>query len=199
MKTYARISAGKLAQTYITDAAGLVEIATGHPHDTFIESPYFGGPETLYYDGQEVKKIPDSPNPNYLFNLTTFQWEDQRSLDSVKAAANTRVNTARLKANQSSFTYLGKQIAADPLSRSDIDAINGEIANTGTFPAGWPGGWKCIDNTYVAMTTAADWTAFYSAMVAQGTANFSYAQSLKAQIEAATTKEAVEAITWSQP
>lgn len=164
-------------------------------NDTIIAEASFNR-EEYYHDliTGTLVKIPTKPSNDHVFNYVTKQWEDPRTLEQVKRAADQRINAARLQANQTSFTYLGKEIAADPLSRSDIDAINGEVANTGAFPAGWPGGWKCIDNTYVAITTVDDWKAFYTAMVNQGLVNFAHAQTLKAQIAAATTFAEVEAV-----
>lgn len=118
------------------------------------------------------------------------------TLDQVKAAKNAEINAARLSANRGTFTFQGKEIACDELSRSDIDGANGIITLTGALPAGWPGGWKTVDNDYVAIPTVAVWTQFYAAMVAQGTANFTKAQTLKAQVAAATTAAEVEAVTW---
>lgn len=116
------------------------------------------------------------------------------TLADLKAAKNAAINAARLKANQSNFTFAGKQIATDPLSRSDIDGAHGIIVATGTLPAGWPGGWKAADNTICQISDVPTWLAFYGAMVAQGTANFAHAQTLKAQLAAATTPEEVEAV-----
>lgn len=166
-------------------------------NDIIIADGFFNR-EDYYHDFATgtLVKIPIKPSNDHVFNYVTKQWEDQRTLEQVKRAADQRINAARLQANQTSFTYLGKEIAADPLSRSDIDAINGEVANAGAFPAGWPGGWKCIDNTYVAITTVDDWKAFYTAMVNQGLVNFAHAQTLKAQIAAATTIAEVEAVQW---
>lgn len=116
------------------------------------------------------------------------------SLDAIKAAKNAEINAARLRANQSHFTFAGKQIAVDPLSRSDIDAAHGAILMLGAMPGGWPGGWKAMDNTIIPIPDLATWGQFYGAMVAQGTANFTHAQTLKAQLAAATTPAEVEAV-----
>ena len=137
-----------------------------------------------------------APSGHHVFNWTTQTWEDLQTIDSAKAARSLLVNSWRAKANQSYFTYLGKQIACDSLSRSDIDAVSSEMSLTDGFPAGWPGGWKCMDNTYVAITDKATWIEFLQAMTSQGTANFLHAQDLKAQIAAAITISEVEAIVW---
>lgn len=117
-------------------------------------------------------------------------------LGALKAAKNEEINAARLAANFSTFTHAGKAIACDQLSRSDIDGTNGFVALYGALPPGWPGGWKAVDNTYVAIATVADWKAFYASMFAAGNANFARAQALKGLLAAADTAEAVAAIRW---
>lgn len=117
-------------------------------------------------------------------------------LSGLKREKNAEINAARLTANFSTFTHAGKAIACDQLSRSDIDGTNGLVALYGSLPPGWPGGWKAVDNTYVAIATVADWKAFYASMFAAGNANFAHAQALKTQLDAATTAEQVAAIVW---
>ena len=65
-----------------------------------------------------------------------------KTLEDLKADKNSEINTARLTANQTTFSYQGKQVACDPLSRSDIDGINGYVATRGSLPVDWIGGWK---------------------------------------------------------
>lgn len=115
---------------------------------------------------------------------------------ALKATKNAEINAARLAANFSTFPYAGKTIACDQLSRSDIDGTNGFVSLYGALPPGWPGGWKAVDNTYIPISSVADWKAFYSSMFAAGNANFAKAQDLKGQLEAATTPEEVQSITW---
>lgn len=139
---------------------------------------------------------PPQPSLVHVWNTTTKQWVDPRTLDDLKAAKNNEINAARLRANRGTFTYAGKTIACDELSRSDIDGVNGEVALTGALPPGFPGAWKAVDNTYVAIPDLNGWKAFYGAMVAQGQANFAHAQSLKAQLSLATTAAEVDAVSW---
>jgi hypothetical protein len=146
-----------------------------------------------WIDSAVVKPYPDS-----IWMPIEQTWWQPPSLPlaDVKAARKEYVNAARLTANRTSFTYETKEIAVDVLSRSDIDGANGYILANNSFPAGWPGGWKCMDNTYVPITAIATWNLFYAAMVNQGTANFTKSQTLKAAIDAATTIAEVEVIVW---
>ena len=120
----------------------------------------------------------------------------EANLINAKTQKNAEINEARLKANFSTFQHLDKTFACDQLSRSDIDGTNGFVSLYGTLPQGWQGGWKAVDNSYIAITSVNDWKAFYSSMFAQGNANFLHAQSLKTNLEQATTLQEVQAITW---
>ena len=151
------------------------------------------GAEYLVIDGALAEK-PTQPSPHHVFNYTTKQWEDPRTLADLKAAKNQAINLARAAANQSWFVFQGKRIAVDALSRSDIDAAHGSILMLQALPPGWPGGWKSMDNEICQIPDVATWGQFYGTMVAAGTANFNHAQTLKAQLAAASTPAEVEAV-----
>lgn len=118
------------------------------------------------------------------------------ALASAKADKNQEINEARLMANRTSFIHQGKAIACDELSRGDIDAIASHINFFGVFPAGFPNGWKAIDNSYVPLADVDAFKAMHSSMVNQGNVNFAHAQELKAQLAAATTISQVQTIMW---
>lgn len=118
------------------------------------------------------------------------------NLATAKAAKNAQINAWRAQANQTHFTHLGKQIACDALSRSDIDAVAGSVSLSGAFPVGFPGAWKAMDNTFLLLPDVAAFKALYASMTQQGTINFGQSQSLKATLAAATTHAQVNAILW---
>lgn len=184
------------------DGRGLGHIDTKNPdaviENTPTDSIIVEGdfPDNCYLHEGVVHTFPIRPNKTHHFNWTTKQWEDPRALQDLKDARKVYVNTSRATANTTSFPFAGYTIATDALSRSDIDGVNGEVANTGALPQGWPGGWKTLENTYVSIPDVATWKTFYTAMVNQGSFNFGKAQTLKAAIDAATTVEEVEAIVW---
>ena len=122
--------------------------------------------------------------------------DEAAALESLRVTKNAEINAARLAANFGTFTYSGKLFACDQLSRSDIDGTNGYVALNNELPAGWPGGWKAVDNTYIAITSVDEWKAFYGAMFAAGNANFAHSQTLKAQLASATTRQQIEAVKW---
>jgi hypothetical protein len=117
-------------------------------------------------------------------------------LAALKAAKNEAINAWRAIANFSTFPHAGKQIACDALSRSDIDGVANNIGLSGGFPEGFPMAWKATDNTFIQLVDVDAFKAMYASMTAQGTANFSHAQDLKAQLAAASTPEEVAAIEW---
>lgn len=118
-------------------------------------------------------------------------------LATAKTEKNARINQWRAAANQTSFPHGGKLVACDALSRSDIDAVANSIALTGAFPAGFPGAWKAIDNSYIMLPNVDAFKAMHASMTAQGTINFGHSQDLKMALAAATTVEQVNAITWA--
>lgn len=151
-----------------------------------------------FYPWQGQLSFSGAPTPTsaYQWQSGAPAWVETATLDELKSAKNAEINSARMSANLTSFTYLGKQIACDTLSRSDIDGTNGYVSIFNNFPDNWAGGWKATDNTYVPIATVDDWKAFYKAMVDQGNANFHHSQDLKSQLASATTPEQVAAIVW---
>lgn len=152
---------------------------------------------TYYIDGGAVISIPPAPSSAHIFSFATKQWVDPRTLAMLKAGKTSEINAARLRANQSTFDFGGKRFQCDALGRSDIDGMNGAVSLLRAMPADWLGRWKAADNSFLPIPDVATWTAFYSAMVAQGQANFVQSQALKTQVDAATTPEALALITWS--
>lgn len=117
-------------------------------------------------------------------------------LEQLRATKREAVNAWRAAANLSTFPHAGKLIACDALSRSDIDGVANNIALRGTFPDGFPGGWKATDNTMIPLADVDAFKAMYDSMTAQGTENFNHAQELKVRLAAASTPEEIAAIEW---
>ena len=59
----------------------------------------------VFFDGSSVHPISPRPSKHHQFDHATKQWEDPRTLDDLKAAKNAAINAARLRANQSHFTF----------------------------------------------------------------------------------------------
>lgn len=172
---------------YLVDSAGFVQcVAQGQ------EPPEpFGG--TTVCEGDHYVDMTQRPQGAKL-KWPELEWVQTRTLDQAKADKRAAINAARLAATFGSFWFQGNEIACDALSRSDIDGINGSVAINGVLPSTFPGAWKTKANTYIAVPDVATWRAFYDAMVCQGAANFAKSQQLKAQVEAAQTVAAVDAV-----
>lgn len=117
-------------------------------------------------------------------------------LAAAKAEKNAQINAWRLQANRGTFNHGGKLFACDELSRGDIDGITSFVTLAGALPPGWPGAWKAVDNSFFPIATVPEWAAFVASMVAAGNAHFAKAQTLKAQLSAATTQAQIDAIVW---
>lgn len=181
-------AAGRILRT-ATVPVGFANLQLQGPHEDWIEGHW--PDDQFYIENFTPVAIPPRPSEHHEFNYATKQWEDPRTLADLKAAKNDAINRARAAANSSFFMFQGKRIAADALSRSDIDAAHGAILMLQAMPPGWPGGWKSMENEIVPIPDVATWAQFYGTMVATGTANFNHAQALKTQLAAAQTPEAV--------
>lgn len=124
-------------------------------------------------------------------------WEDNATLEQIKLRKRAEITAQRLRADADHFTYMDKAIRTADKDMIDLFSTNGYVALFGAFDDDWPGGWKAIDDSYLLISTVDEWKAFYKAMYRTGIANFHKSQSLKAQIDAATTAEEVEAVQWA--
>lgn len=151
--------------------------------------------------GQRVERdgVVQDANGNWVqaWKLVNIS-QEQLSADLIvaKTAKNTQINQWREDATYTSFMWSGKEIACDRLSRSDINGVADYVALFGSLPPDFPGQWKAKDNTYAAVPDVAAFKSMFSAMVAQGTANFIKSQQLKAALANATTIETVKTIVW---
>lgn len=190
MKTHARIEGGNVAEivTPAMDSEG-AEIQ--------IDARFHSDIVAALVDVTTVNPAPQVGwSATQIAGVWTFAAPAGPTLADLKTAKNTEINQARATANQTTFSHLGFVIACDALSRSDIDAVAIKVARSGAYTEGFPMGWKAVDNRILPLPTVADFDAFYNSMVAQGTANFNHSQQLKATLEAATTKEQIDAIVW---
>lgn len=116
--------------------------------------------------------------------------------DFQRAAKLAEIDSSRLAANTRTFPFSGKEFSVDALGRSDLDATAIYVALNNALPDSWPGVWKATDGTTVPITNVAQFRALYKAMVDTGTTNFIKAETLKAQVAAATTLAQLNAIRW---
>lgn len=129
----------------------------------------------------------------------TATWVQTASLDDLKVTKRAEINAAYRLANDTSFTYDGKEFQADAHAMKQITVTHGGIVGRGALKPDWSGYWKAMDNSYVPIPDVATWWAFYDAIEATGQANFDRAQELKARVDSATTPEELADISWTAP
>ena len=191
---------GEIVGCFTSDAA-LVEQNTPDGHYLVnglwdASAGYFLGAVFIPYTPEQVLLKASPPGKGRVWDNQLFLWVETRTMVEQKAAKNNQINTWRLQATYGGFVYQGKRIATDELSLIDLTNTGNRITRTGALPDNWPGGWKAVDNTYIAITTVAAWDAMYEAMYQQGLANFVTSQVLKAQVAAANTIAEVDSVVW---
>ncbi len=138
-----------------------------------------------------------SMEPRYpaLWSNVTMQWEDQRSLQDQKDAQWQKIKNARaLELESPLSTPYG---AVDNKGTSKTDITDAVLMLQTLAAMGTPTtiDFTMTDNTTATLTTAQMVTV--GLLLGQKVqAAHAKARGLRADIEAATTKEAVEAITW---
>ncbi|WP_158602104.1 DUF4376 domain-containing protein [Pararobbsia silviterrae] len=120
--------------------------------------------------------------------LATAQTTQKLVIDAAYADA--------IQQNVSFTTAAGvtETFEADSDSQTLLVSATQGYTIAGATPAGFY--WVAADNTQVPFTLA-DLTGLYQATLAQGWEAFQKRQTLKSQIDAATTVATVQAITWS--
>ncbi len=131
------------------------------------------------------------PSPHHVFNYATKQWEDPRTLQDLKTAQWTLIKRARTQAEYAGFTWDGSTFDSDATSQARITGAVTLAQLSPTFSTDW-----ILANNAVRTLIAQDMCAVGVALGTHVQTQFSRGQALRAQIDAATTKEAVEAVVW---
>lgn len=124
------------------------------------------------------------------------KWVETATLDQLKEAKQAEITRARIATDSDRFVYQGLSIRTADKDMFDMLIADARISKGQGMPPNWPGGWKAIENSYVLISTVAEWNTFFIAMYDAGINNFNHSQQLKARISAATTPEQVAAISW---
>jgi hypothetical protein len=137
-----------------------------------------------WVDSAVVAKSPQLPSPEEFAKIIDYKLHE--------------INDFWEAADNATFPYLGYTFDANAQSKDSINGVATQILLSGQFPVGFPGAWKCANNTFMPMQTVDTFKAFYAAMVAQGIKNFIHAQELKDAVAVITpaTLAALETIHW---
>lgn len=99
-------------------------------------------------------------------------------------------------ANNTSFTYGGKEYAANQNAQNNLTGISGYVAQNNALPPSFPNVWQALDGSIIGIMTVQDFKNLYAAFVEQGSINFIKYAMLESYINAASTQQELEAITW---
>lgn len=143
--------------------------------------------EELVDTGQPITP----PLPWLTWDNQSFQWADNRDLDQYKAGKWAEIKSARDAAEYGGFDWEGSRFDSDPLSQQRIaGAVQVAILNP-DFTIQW----ILQDNTARTLN-AQEMKEVGLALANWVETQFQHGQQLRAQIDACTTKEQVEAIHW---
>jgi len=120
-----------------------------------------------------------------------MQWIDPRQLDELKAAQWEAIKVARDAAEFSSFVWDGSEFDADALSQQRIIGAAQLAEINPTYEVDWT-----LANNNVRTLNATQMKSVGVALGAHVNAQHVKARGLRQQIQAATTREEVEAVTW---
>lgn len=144
---------------------------------------------THYINGQFLTQ-PLQPSPAHYWDEASFSWV--LNLDLAKQQARAKINTARDAEEVAGFTAYGKTFDSDKTSQQRILVA----ANTAqVIGSSFTIDWTCADNSVITLDYA-QMLGLPVIMAQAGNALHQKARTLKAQIDAATTLEEINAVVW---
>lgn len=120
----------------------------------------------------------------------------QKSLDKLKLEKRAEINAARDAAEQGGFFYMGKTFDSDVVSCIRIQGAAQSMQAAAMVEEVSTITWTCKDNSIIELT-AQELLGLSVALAEWSNTCHQKATALKAQIEAATSKEELENITWN--
>lgn len=131
------------------------------------------------------------PHPWMTWDATSVSWVDSRGLEQLKTAQWEVIKAARDAAEFSEFTWDGSEFDADALSQQRIIGAAQLAEINPTYEVDWT-----LANNNVRTLNATQMKSVGVALGAHVNAQHVKARGLRQQIQAATTREEVEAVTW---
>lgn len=119
----------------------------------------------------------------------------EKPLEELKTEKRAEINAARDEAEQGGFEYMGKIFDSDQVSCQRISCA-AQAMSVLTMSAETPTiTWTCQDNTTIDLS-ASELMGLVVALAQWSNSCHEKATALKAQIDACTSKEELDAITW---
>ena len=148
----------------------------------------------MIVDGAPVV-MPVQPSPDHIFDYTTKQWIDPRTLADLKATKWLEIKQARNQAEFGGFTWEGSTFDSDLISQSRIQGAAQlatlALMNSQPFSIEW----VLADNS-TRVLTAQDMLAVGTAIGTHIATQHSKARLKRNEITLATTATEVEAVVW---
>lgn len=144
-----------------------------------------------------LREMGPRPSPFHVFDYAIKQWVDPRGLDELKAEQWAKIKASRDAEEFGGFEWDGSTFDSDQMSQSRIQgAVQMAQLALDTGNASWSIDWTLQDNT-VRTLTAAQMVDVGVTMASHISACHATARALRARLEAASTREEVEAIVWT--
>jgi hypothetical protein len=135
------------------------------------------------------------PSPFHIYDYEEHEWVDARTINDYKAAQWNKIKRARDSTEFGGFEYGGNIFDSDSMSQSRLQGAI-QLANIAlSMGQDFEINWTLQDNSVIVLTH----TELITVALALGNhvaAAHEKARDLRLEIEAALTKEEVEAIVW---
>ena len=152
-------------------------------------------PNTHAYKDGQILVIPKKPGEDYIFDCGSFSWIDPRTLDDLKALKWAEIKSHRDREEFGTFIYNGMTFDGDADAQRRLMVYVSVSKTAIAQGTGFSREFTLADNTEVTLQ-ANDFVAIELAKANQVADVFAKAAMLRQQIEAASSKEALEAISW---
>jgi hypothetical protein len=195
MKTYVQADAAGRILSRVTQAndhpapAGFVEVAQ---HDVNPGTHYLVAGVVTAYTAEERDRLAARPSHPAAWDMATKTWVDARPLPALKAAKWRAIKAARDAAEFGTFACDGNTFDSDLASQS---RIQGAVQLAKLLGPAFTIDWTLADNSVVTLD-AAEMQAVGLALAQHVQTVHAAGRTLRAQIEAATTKADLDAIEW---
>ena len=136
-------------------------------------------------DLHQFVSIGEAPSPHHIFDYAFKQWVDPRTLDEIKNQKWTEIKAQRTQLEFGGFIFEGHMYDSDQVSQGRI---------MGAALAGVEQVWTLADNSTITLA-GAKLLELYGAMQQHVATAHERGRIARQAIEAATTKEDVEAVT----